>query len=71
MYSRVTLQHCAVCCSALPFVAVRCSVLQFEVLLAKKPKRKGVLHYVECVVVRCGALQCVAVRCSAVQCIAD
>jgi len=74
-----------VCCSVLPCVAVRCSLVQSGAFQGthsiSTQKRRDVYGSVlqsvavccrvlSCVAVWCSVLQCVAVRCSALQCVA-
>jgi len=54
------------CCSASPYVAVRCSTVQCIAICCSALQYSAVhRHMLQCVAVQCSALQCVAVCCRA------
>ena len=65
-------QCVAVCCSALQYVAVRCSVLQCVAVCCSALQCVAVRCSVfQCVLVSSSMLQCVAVSCSVLQCVVE
>jgi len=64
-------QWVAVCCSVMPYVAVRCSVLQCIALCYSELQWvAGQCLVLQCVTVCCSVLQWFAVCCSATSCVA-